>query len=242
NPRRLARVAVAILPMLLAGCSVFGSSPRGPDQVRDLMASIERVAAETEVGRQRTQAAVQALQKFAAANFGNNALAAYGELEQAVKSSEQHEQTLRASLQPMQSSADTLFKAWAADLESYASPELRQCSRERLTSTRERMQTITRTASTALGAYAEINRRLHDHVLFFGHDLNADALAAIQSQVRAMTGMAADLDRKLGECRAAARAYVDAAALPAGAPGTPAAPAGESAATDKAKKGNPRGN
>jgi Protein of unknown function (DUF2959) len=221
--RHIVGFAAAVLPLVCSSC-MFGSAPRGPDQVKALMVTIEDVARESETSQKETVAAVQALQKFAAANFGNDALAAYAELKQAVEHSEQREEALRRSLEPMKAAADTLFQSWTTDLDAFGSPELRQRSKERLENNRARFQAILKTAGSALASYTDINRRLRDHVLFFDHDLNAEALAAVQGEVRSMVKMANDLGDKLGECRTVARAYVESVNLPMAVSGTPAAP------------------
>jgi len=228
------RFAAATLLVPLAGCGIFAGSGHGPDQVRELKESIERVSHEAETSQQSAKAAVAALQKFCAANFGKDALAAYADLEHAVADSREQERTLRASVPDMQGAADSLFASWTADLESYSSPELRQQSQERLTSTRARYQAVARAANTALSQYAEVNRRLCDHVLFFGHDLNADALRSITAEVKALSGLTTDLDRKLADCRSTATAYVGASALPSAAL-APAAPGVEKKPSPRAK-------
>jgi hypothetical protein len=73
-----------------------------------------------------------------------------------------------------------------------------------------------------LAVFTEVNRNLRDHVLYFGRDLNQEALLAVQGEVKALVQRASALDRKLGECRAAARAYADSIALPNAPVGTPA--------------------
>ena len=212
-------VLLPALP-LLAGC-MLGGPTRGPDRIKALTTSIEKVAAEAEVGQQRSQAAVQALQKFTSAEFGNDAVAAYTELEHAVTATEQQQLQLRDTLPPLQSAAETLFQSWTSDLEGIQSADLRRQSQDRLTAARARLTEIVRTVDAALAASLDLNRRLRDHVLFFGHDLNAEAMKTMQNEVRAVGRMATILDGHLADCRSVARTYVEQAAPPPAASAAP---------------------
>jgi hypothetical protein len=218
--RRFLTLTATLAMAAHSGC-VFGGGSRGTDQVRDLAVRVEAVQEQAQLAQETSAAALRTLQQFATGDFGGNPLAAYSVLQRAVTAAAQQEETLRLSLEPMQKAAEQLFAGWGSDLETYASPEMQQRSQERLRTNRERVQAVVQTTAATLTLFTEVNRNLRDHVL----DLNQESLLAVQSEVQALVQRASGLDRKLGECRAAARAYADSIALPTVPIGTPAAPA-----------------
>lgn len=229
--RLLAQTAVALLPcFLLPACGLFSSSRTGPASVDDLVKRVENVYVEAELTNNRTQIAVQALRKLTSKDFAGDPVAAFGELDRSVKESELQVEKLAAALEPMKDASGPVFEQWANDVSSITSAGLRARSQERLDRTRERYQAIVQNVDPALASCQELNQSLRDAVLFLGHDLNSTSLATIRDEVITMTSKASQLDRQFGDTLVAARAYIDATALPA-TPNTPAAPAGETQPT-----------
>lgn len=227
-------ISVAVLPVaLLAACGMLGGSAGGPTKVRDLVEWVERVHVEAELARDEARKALAALGALAAARFEGDPVEAYAALVRAVEASERQAARLRETVEPMKEAAAPVFEQWAADLERFASARLRQRSRQRLTEARRRFEAVVDRVDPALATLEELNRGLRDHVLFLGHDLNADALAAVSSEVRALEDLGRGLDEELEEGLRAARAYVERASLPVAAPpgaappgaATPPAPA-----------------
>jgi hypothetical protein len=212
----------------LTAC-VFGGPSRSTDQVREVAVRVEAVQEQAQRAQETSRVALRTLKQFATGDFGGNALGAYAVLERAVADSSAQEEALRLSVEPMQKAAEQLFAGWGADLETYASPEMQHRSQERLRTNRERVQALVQSTAAALTVYSEINHGLRDHVLYFGRDLNQEGLRGVQGEVLALVQRATVLDRKLGECRAAAQAYADSIALPSALLGTPAVPAPEGA-------------
>ncbi len=211
---------------LLSACALF-DQPRGDEQVKQLAVRAEGVQQQAELAQQLTAAALQSLQKLTARDFGGDALGGYEALKRAVADSQKQETALRTSLEPMQRAAERLFASWGTDLEGFGNPELHQRSEERLKANRERFQVVVQVTLATLTTYSEINRNLRDHVLFFGRDLNQEALASVRGDVRDLSQKAAALQEKLGECRSTAGAYAESIALPSVPLTVPAMPAGE---------------
>jgi hypothetical protein len=228
--RPLAQTAALLPCLLFPACGLFSSSRTGPASVDDLVKRVENVYVESELTNNRTQVAVQALRKLTSKDFAGDPVAAFGELDRAVKESGLQAEKLAAALQPMKDASGPVFEQWANDVGSITGSTLRARSQERLDRTRERYQAVVQSVDPALAACQDLNLALRDAVLFLGHDLNGTSLATIRDEVITMTGKAAQLDRQFGDTLVAARAYIDATALPA-SPNVPAAPAGETNAT-----------
>jgi signal transduction histidine kinase len=122
----------------------------------------------------------------------------------------------------MQESAGLVFEQWKQDVAKIQNERLRQRSEARLAVARERYDAIAKVAvptQTHLDGYV---KTLRDHATFLAHDLNTSALDEIQSEVVVVGRLAESLDRSLDACLAAARTYVERAALPAAPPAQPA--------------------
>ncbi len=104
---------------------------------------------------------------------------------------------------------------WQKDLAGIDNERLRQRSQMRYEVTRQRYDTLLATAVPAQDRFDAYVKTLRDHAAFLGHDLNASALADIQDEVKVLAGNARELDRMMESSLAAARAYVENAALPA---------------------------
>jgi hypothetical protein len=218
---RLLRAAPAVLVLLgIPACSVvqsvkgFLSGGSGPANVNDLVEAVEEVEAELDASKGAMLASVQALQKVTAPDFQGDAVKAYDELESVFDASDDQAETLRKSIESMQADAEPVFDQWTKDLEAYSNPELRQRSQVRLAAARERYDAVVAAVEPVLVEYEAINETLRDHLLFLSHDMNVEALSAIQEDVRKVAKNASDLDGAFNSGRAAARAYIESSAQP----------------------------
>jgi len=191
---------------------ISGSS--GPSDVNDLVEAAEAVEGEIDESKQSMLSAVQALQKVTAPDFEGDAVKAHEELEDAIDSSDDQANDLRRSIEKMQAAAEPVFDQWTKDLEAYANPEMRQRSQARLSAARERYDTVVAAVEPVLVEYETINANLRDHILFLSHDLNPEAVATIQEDVKKVSKEASDLDGAFNSAKAATRSYVESSAQP----------------------------
>ena len=103
NRRTLATSLAGFLLLAAApGCGtmekLFSSDDGGPEQVNELVASIERVYVNSELSKEKVRVALDALGAIAASEYKGDALHAYTKLDAAVTDSEEHAETLRASV------------------------------------------------------------------------------------------------------------------------------------------------
>ena len=217
----IARTVAPVLVLLIPSCAfvenlISGNS--GPADVNDLVEAVEKVNSELDVSKQSMLAAVQALQKVTAPDFQGDAVTAHEELVTVIEASEDQADDLRKSIERMQAEAEPVFDQWTKDLEAYSNPEMRQRSQARLAASRERYDAVVAAVTPVLVEYEAINETLRDHLLFLSHDLNREAVATIQEDVKKVSKEASDLDGAFNAGRAAARAYVDSSAQPKAAP------------------------
>jgi hypothetical protein len=207
-------VALALVFSLCAlGCASTTKESQSIRQVDDLLTRVERAQVESLVGKEKSNAALASLETLLQPGFGGDAAVSYAELVKSIDQSESQAKVFASCIAPMHGAGERVFDQWAADLESFGSSRMRQRSQARLEETRMRFLALLTAAKSAQLAYDALNADLRDHALFLGHDLNAHAIAAIAPDVVALRERCAELSERFDACAAAARAYVEAAAL-----------------------------
>jgi uncharacterized protein (DUF885 family) len=205
---------VPVLLTLLPGCSVFSSDQKtGLSEVDRLLSSIETVQVESTVAKERSRAALDMLEKLARPDFAGDAAQTYNGFVGAIDTSEKQAQKLNECLSPMKEAAEDVFKQWTKDLEAIGNTRLRASSHVRMEEARARYEAVVTASATAQVTLDAFNADLRDHALFLAHDYNKTAVSAITGEVAALAERAKDLDQRLDACDAAARRYVEAAAL-----------------------------
>lgn len=223
-------VAAVLVLLGIPSCSVVQdlknliTGESGPADVDDLVEAVEKVEGELDASKASMLAAVQALQKVTAPDFEGDAVKAHDELVDVIESSEDQANDLRKSIEKMQAAAEPVFDQWTKDLEAFSNPEMRQRSQVRLAASRERYDAVVAAVEPVLVEYEAINETLRDHILFLSHDLNPEAMATIQEDVKKVAKEASDLDGVFNSGRAAARAYVESSTQPKAAPKDKAVP------------------
>ncbi len=223
--------AAAVLVLLgIPACSVVQSvkglfsGGTGPANVNDLVEAVEEVESELDASKASMLASVQALQKVTAPDFEGDAVKAYKELEDVIDSSDDQAEDLRKSIERMQADAEPVFDQWTKDLEAYSNPEMRQRSQVRLAAARERYDAVMASVEPVLVEYEAINQTFRDHLLFLSHDMNREALATIQEDVKKVAKEASDLDGAFIAGKSATRAYIESSAQPKAPPQEQAVP------------------
>ena len=191
----------------------FGKKSAGLDKVDDLLDRIERVHVEAELSQEASTAAMQALGTICDPEFHGEALEAYEEFVKTIDDSEKQADKLRKSIGPMKKTAESVFAAWASDLEGFGSAEMRQRSQARLEQTRQRYVAISTSVDPALWAYDALNNDLRDHALFLSHDFNSGSIADLGSEVESLNRDAEGLSKRLDKCLDAAEDYIRSSAL-----------------------------
>ena len=211
--------AIALLVLVLApGCALFAGKAKGPEEVHDLVGSIERVYVDSELARERTSSAVTALESIASQDFGDDSPAAYADFVARVEAAEEAAEQLSDSIDPMKDASRPVFDKWEDEIKQFSSASMRARSEDRLAETRKRYDEIVDAADRAVETLAEVNQGLRDHALFLSHDFNAQSINAIQADVRTLASRARELELSLETCMTAARGYVENSALPETAP------------------------
>ena len=199
--------------LLLAACSATTEKAESVQRVDDLLAHVESVQVDSVVSKEKARAALDQLDAICSPSFAGHAKESYAMLLERIEASEKQARQLRASIEPMRLSAESVFRQWTADLEHFGSTRMRQRSQMRLDETQARYRTVYATAQSAQISYDAFNGDLRDHALFLSHDMNVAAVGELTGDLKLMRDVLVELDGRMDACASAARAYVEAAAL-----------------------------
>jgi len=205
-------LCIVLLCLSLFACA-SSQSGDGLTRVDELLTRVEQVQIESLVAREKAAGAFDALGRIVAPDFHGDPVQAYQDLTAKISASKAQAQKLAISVEPMNLTADRVFRAWTNDLEKFGNTNLRQASQARLAETRARYSAVHDTAIAALVSINAFNADLSDQALFLEHDFNAASIAVIAAEVPSLTNQAHDLSRRLNECVATSKTYIGAGAL-----------------------------
>lgn len=93
--------------------------------------------------------------------------------------------------------SNALFKEWEKELEQYTSPRLRSSSEQKLQQTRQRYDKLMAAMERARDKIDPVLSAFKDQVLFLKHNLNAQAIASLQSELDVIESEIAVLVREM---------------------------------------------
>lgn len=110
----------------------------------------------------------------------------YNLLQLDLDRSEKRALAMRERITAVQKVADALFAEWEAELGHYSNPALASSSQAQLRETRIRYQRYLAAMLRAESRLEPVLRPFRDQVLFLKHNLNARAVASLQTEVVAV--------------------------------------------------------
>lgn len=127
----------------------------------------------------------------------------YERLNKELERSEDRARQVRERIDGVRNVSEDLFKEWDKELRQYADKNLRAESERELKDTRRRCDTLVKSMERAQAKIEPVLVPLRDRVLFLKHNLNAQAIGAIDAElVRVRTNvddLVADLERSIAD-------------------------------------------
>jgi hypothetical protein len=105
--------------------------------------------------------------------------------------------------------ATDLFEEWEDELDEYSNAQMRNNSRRLLSDTRRRYQTLITAMRRAEGSMAPVLDAFQDQVLALKHNLNAQAIGSLRSELGAIEKQTSALVRDMERAIAEANAFID---------------------------------
>ncbi len=195
-------MVVMVLSLGLSGCASTGIALResfGQAKREQLVSRVEE--ARTEQGQAKEQFA-SALDEFQALteHDGGNLERLYRKLDKELGKSKKQAGDVSKKIKDVENVANSLFREWQTELGQYSSADLRRTAERQLVESRNRYDDLLAAMKRAEASMQPVLTALGDQVLFLKHNLNASAIASLESSV--LPRLEADIARLIAEMEA----------------------------------------
>jgi len=192
----------------LGGCrsTYYGTMEKLGHHKRDLL--IDRVQDARDTQQDAKEQFQSALEEFSAVvNFqGGQLETTYKKLKAELERSESKAKTVRKHIDDVERVAEALFKEWQSELDQYKNDQLRALSKQKLGKTRQRYARMIAAMQSAEMKIGPVLDAFGDQVLFLKHNLNAQALASLHSELVTVetdiTGLIREMEASIAEANA----------------------------------------
>lgn len=190
--------------VLVAGCSstYYNAMEKFGVAKREILA--DRVEKTREAQKQAKEQFADALQHFIAVTKadGGDLQRKYDELNRDFTRSEAKAKEVRERIAAVEDVAEALFREWKQELSQYSSAAMRSDSERKLEGTRRRYDALLGLMRRAAGRMDPVLATFRDQVLYLKHNLNARALAQLDSTHKSLE---ADIARLISEMETSIR-------------------------------------
>jgi hypothetical protein len=187
--------------LLIAGCSstYYSIWEKLGYEKRDILVSrIKSTNDDQEAAKKQFETTLQRFKDVTNFN-GGDLEAEYNKLNSSYQSCESRANDVSSRIKSVEKVAADLFDEWQSELSQYSDPKLRQESEQKLTETKARYQKLITVMKQAEARMTPVLNAFHDQVLFLKHNLNAAAIASLQTT---SAGIEADVTQLIKEMNA----------------------------------------
>lgn len=189
---------------LAGGCSsaYYNTMEKFGFAKRDLL--VDRVDETRKSQSEAKEQFASALEHFLAVTKvdGGELQRKYDDLNKQFQRSEKAAKEVRDHIDSVEDVAEALFREWKQELSQYSNPSLRGESQKQLDSTRRRYDDLVRLMRRAADRMDPVLSTFRDQVLFLKHNLNARAIASLDTTSRTLE---ADISRLIADMEASIR-------------------------------------
>lgn len=177
---------------------------------RDVM--VYRVEKARDTQEETKEQFESALEQFTAAtNFqGGDLEAVYNKLNDEYEASVDKAEEVNERIADIEDVAEVLFVEWEKEITQYSNASLKRSSQQKLSSTKKHYQQLIASMKNAEAKIEPVLRVFNDQVLFLKHNLNAQAIASLKSELRAIESDVSTLIISMEESINEANAFIDA--------------------------------
>jgi len=112
----------------------------------------------------------------------------YEVLKDEYETSESRAEEVRDRIESVEDVANALFDEWADEISQIANADLRRSSKSTMNKTKTKYAKLLRTMKKASAKMDPILTAFKDQVLYLKHNLNAQAIAALENELTAIQG------------------------------------------------------
>ncbi|MEJ2231240.1 MAG: DUF2959 domain-containing protein [Nitrospirales bacterium] len=121
----------------------------------------------------------------------------YNTLNTEYEKSEAKANAVRNRIASVEDVSQALFEEWEAELKEYSSVNLRRSSQKKLTQTRTQYAQLIKAMKRAETKMDPVLAKFKDQVLFLKHNLNAQAITSLKSELVSVEGNIAALIKEM---------------------------------------------
>lgn len=191
--RKLIKPIIFSLVLTLTGCSTvekvqYAAWEKVGVHKRDILVDrIQDTAVVQEETKQQFKSAYDELASLV--NIDDKGLdAQYKRIAAAYERSEDRSENLNDHIASVDRVANNLFEEWEQELTQYTSAKLRQSSAENLNKTKKSYATLYKAMQDAYSTIPPVLNVLRDNTLYLKHNLNANAISSLQTEVKSIRG------------------------------------------------------
>jgi hypothetical protein len=202
----------AIAAGVLPGCSSAGIAVREQFGYAKREQLVDRVQDARDEQEEAKEQFATTLDEFKALTGfdGGDLEETYNRLRRELDRSEDAAGDVRGKIRGIERVADAMFREWERELDEYENASLRAASEGQLRDTRGRYEQLIGAMRDAESRMGPVLSAFNDQVLFLKHNLNARAIASLDSTVLELEG---EVDRLIEEMNASigeANAFIEA--------------------------------
>jgi hypothetical protein len=183
TPMRSATTFGLSVLFLLTGCSkaYYGMWEKFGYEKRDLLVSeVEDAKKSQEQAKEQFKTTLERFQ--ALTNFqGGELESKYKKLNSEYERSKSRAEAVTKQISDVDEVATAMFKEWKQELDQYQNANLRSQSEQKLNESKERYGELISAMRKAEGKMQPVLKAFGDQVLFLKHNLNAQAIASLQT-------------------------------------------------------------
>ena len=185
SKNRSNRVIVIVVICLLFGCesTYYKTMETMGYHKRDIM--VDRVEDARDAQEEAKEQFESALEKFSSVLgfHGGNLEEKYDQLKDEYDESVIKADAVRSRIAAVENVAEDLFAEWQEELNQYSSSSLRRSSARKLRETKRKYAQLIGAMKRAERKIDPVLSAFHDQVLYLKHNLNAQAIASLQSEL-----------------------------------------------------------
>ena len=136
----------------------------------------------------------------------------YNQLKSELDKSKSKAKSVRSRISSVENVANDLFKEWENELDQYSSDALRRSSEQTLKKTRQQYSQLITAMKRAESKIEPVITAFNDQVLFLKHNLNAQAIASLHSELASVEADIATLIKEMEASIAEADEFINAMA------------------------------
>lgn len=181
-----------LLPIILlasmiaaGGCQkvYYGTMEKFGHHKRDIL--VERVTDARDAQNNAKEQFSSALEQFMSVVTveGGSLQQKYDTLNDEYEESKEKADSVRKRIKDIKNVADALFDEWTDELDDYTNVTFRQASEQKLEQTKALYEKLIGAMERAESKMDPVLSAFHDQVLFLKHNLNAQAIASLQSEL-----------------------------------------------------------